>query len=327
METGARLAAYLSGDLDPEEHTAVEAQLARDPALRDRLEQVRAADRALADLPAVELPEDAQDRLHRVVGQELDTRVGDELAARRARRGLPRWVPVAAAAALVVVVGGGIAMTGGGIMSGGEDAARMAEDAPEEALGGTGEAAEDAGTGAATAAPVGPRVVDRGRTLDDGALHQLASDADVLDALGTPEVDDPVATAAGHARALGVDPDAYFDEERQRQRDTGEATEQAGTLEDEAATASRAVSPPIVSRGDVSDADRADVARCLPVLQEAASAPVVPLYAELGTDAEGAEVIAYAALAPDEDGDYRRIEVWLVDRSACSPRSFVQHDR
>ena len=324
METGARHAAYLSGDLDPGERAAVEAELARDPALRDRLDQVRAADEALADLPAVELPGDAQDRLHRVVGQELHTVLGDELAARRARRGLPRWVPVAAAAALVVVVGGGIALTGGGgTMSGSEDA-MMAEDAPEAALDGGGQATE-AGDGAASA-QVGPRVVDRGRTLDERALRQLVSDADVLDALGTPEVDDPLATAAGYARALGADPDVYFDGQ-QGQLDTGEATQQAGAPEDQTATTSRLTTPPIVSAGDVSDAERADVARCLPILQEAASAPVVPLYAELGTDADGAEVIAYAALAPDEDGDHRRIEVWLVERSSCSVRTFMQRDR
>ena len=326
METGARLAAYLSGDLDPEEHTAVEAELARDPALRDRLERIRAADRALADLPEPELPDGAQDRLHRAVERELDSLLGDELAARRARRGLSPWVPAAAAAALVVVVGGGIALTGG--MSGSEsdtDAAVMAEDAPDSPLDGAGEATESADGGAATA-QVGPRVVDRGRTLDERALRQLASDPDVLDALGPAAVDDPMTTAAGHVRALGADPDAYFDG-AQGQLEAGEASEPAGDAGEDAATTSRTTVPSIVTRGDVSDADRADVTRCLPVLQEAASSPVVPLYAELGTDADGDEVVAYAALAPDDDGDYQRVEVWLLDRSSCSVRTFMQHDR
>jgi anti-sigma factor RsiW len=121
MDTGQRLAAYLSGDLDADERTALEAELAGDPTMRAQLERIRATDRVLAGLPEAELPAGLSDRLDAALAPELDRILGDELAARRARRAMPQWLPAAgAAAALVLVVGTGIVLVGG-LGDGGED--------------------------------------------------------------------------------------------------------------------------------------------------------------------------------------------------------------
>lgn len=314
MASASRLAAYLSGDLDADEQAAVEAELAADPALRARLERIRRADAALAGLPDEALSAEAEQQLHAAVDAELDAVLGDELAARRARRTLPRWVPATAAAALVLVVGTGVVLTGQ--MGGSDESADTMAGAPEAAQddAGDGEEAADAQLGAGEgsarteAAPVGPRVVSAGRTLDAATLGQIAADPMVLEAVGGTAPDDPAATAAAHARVLGVDPADYLGEDVPEE-------DRAGS------------DPTVVSEGEVTDSDLADVARCLPVLQEDASSVVVPLYAELGEDDEGTDVLAYAALAPDDTGDYQRVEVWLVERSSCSLLRFVQHDR
>lgn len=331
METGERLAAYLSGDLDVDEHAALEAELADDPALRARLERIRRADTALAELPDEELPEGFEDRLHHAVAGELETVLGhDELAARRERRSASRWVPAAAAAALVLVVGGGVVLTGG---MGGEDSDEaatlgdMAEDTlQEEAEEGAGDGGAQADTAESAPAPVGPRVVDADRTLDDQSLAELAADPMVLDALGGRAIGDPTTTAEAYAEALGALPGEYDapdagpqDDGDDAGHDTAGAERGASSVETDGLT--------VISEGRLGEEDLADVARCLPILQDEAVAPVVPLYAELGTDADDTPVIAYAALAPDDQGDYRRVEVWLVERDSCSLLRFVQHDR
>lgn len=317
MDTGERLAAYLSGDLAPDERTALEAELAGDAGLRARLERIASTDQVLATLSNVDLPDGFEDRLHERLAPELDAVLGDELAARRARRATPRWLPaVGAAAALVVVVAGGISLTGG---LGGDDAgddSRVTADAG----GGAEEGADmaepfDTMQAPEAAATAGPLVVARDRTLTREDLTALAQDTDVLAAATSEAVlADPTAAAGDYAAALGVD----------RAFDTTEDDD--GSADDDGATAARSL-PPVAIRGEVSSQDRDAVTACLPVLFEDADAPVVPLYAELATDEDdGGDVIVFAALSPDANGDYRRIEVWMVERETCEPRLFLQSD-
>lgn len=329
MDTGERLAAYLSGDLDTDERTALEAELAGDPALRARLERIRAADTALADLPEVDLPEGFSARLRERVAPEVDAVLGDQLAARRARRGAPAWLPaLGAAAALAVVVAGGITMTGG---MGGDDSADTAEEAgPRTTADGGGDAADtmiqDEAMDAEAAPPIeGPIVTHRGRTLDLDDLQQLATDPEVQAALESGAVqDDPTGTADDYVTALRES----HTEEQTDSDDAGGAAEQDGAadLEHETTAASSAYKADLLRGEGVSDEDLEAVARCVPVLSEGAAAPVVPLYVELATDEDGDEVIVYVALAQDADEEYQRVEVWMVSRDDCEPRQFVQSD-
>lgn len=333
MDTTQRLAAYLSGDLDADERTALEAELAGDPALRDRLERIRESDDALASLGEVALPDGFEQRLDATVGGVLDEVLADELSARRARRrALPGWVPALAAAAVAVVVGGGVVLSG----LGGSDheAATTADMAGDDAVG-DGEGAQSFlsnGTGGAAgeaSAVPGPRIVTDDRELTSADLQDLAANPELIDLIaGVPVDDQPVTVARAWAAALGADVD-----------DLGALDERAGAAEDQAATESAerdadgqvalgAVSDPVVRfDGDPTEEDRRDVGRCVSQLYEDAAAPVVPLYAELATNEDGDDVIVYAALARDADGDYQRVEVWMLERDDCTLRQFVQHDR
>ena len=324
MDTGERLAAYLSGDLDPDERTALEAELAGDPALRAHLERIREADLALASLPDVELPEGFHDRLQERLAPALDTVLSDELAARRARRGAPRWVLAAsAAAAVLAVVAGGISVVTGG---GGDDATDSAGGDAGMAL--DRQATEESGMAEGMLAPsAGPVVADRGRTLGRDDLQALATDPDVQAALADgPVATDPGAVALDYATALGMPSGTA---------DLGGGTETTAPRDGEDAATDSAPRPPTAASdllldvtvlGDVSDEERATVGACLAVLYEATDQPVVPVYAELAEDTDGTPVVVYAALAPDADGDYNRLEVWMLDRDTCQVRLFVQDD-
>ncbi len=319
MDTGERLAAYLSGDLDPDERTALEAELDGDPALRAHLARLRRSDEALAALrDDVTLPDGFSDRLQQRLAPELDAVLSDELAARRARRGAPRWLLAAsAAAAVVAVVAGGIGLVSTG---GGDDAGESAGGDAGVALDG----ADDTGMAESMLAPSqGPVIVDRGRSLDRDDLQALADDPDVQAALADgPVAEDPAAVALDYAVTLGLPSDAPA----LRQDTTEDAQDGAETAAPRAPASAATTSLQVQVRGDVSDDERATVGACLAVLYEDAAAPVVPVYAELAEDTDGTPVVVYAALAPDADGEYARLEVWMVDRETCQPRLFVQSD-
>lgn len=327
MDTGERLAAYLSGDLDIDERAALEADLAGDPALRAHLERIRAADAALADLPDVALPEGFSARLRERVAPEVDAVVGDQLAARRARRSTPTWLPaLGAAAALAVVVAGGVTLAGG--VGGSDDSAAgtAVEDGPRTMAGdgdaGSAETLRQDEAVASDAAPevTGPVVADRGRSLDLNELQQLPTDPDVQAALRSSLVQESASAAAGgFTDALRGSTETEEAQQDQQRQDTADL---------ESAPAPQASRPlPGLLRGDgVSDDDLDAVAGCLSVLSDGAAAPVVPLYVELATDEDGSEVIVYVALAPDADDEYRRVEIWMVGRDDCELQQFVQSD-
>lgn len=323
METGQRLAAYLSGDLDADERTALEAELAGDAALRAQLERIRAADRALADLPELDLPTGLSDRLDASLAPELERILRDELAARRARRDMPRWLPAAgAAAALVLVVGTGIALVGGlgGLGDRGEDATMFG--APE-----TADMAEDAAPGmASNGALMGPVVTASGRTLGPDDLAALAADPGIVTPVATWLADgDPDAVSLAWRAALGGTSD--------RSTSNTDTSAPPDGQDDDGEDAERTVTeralpstlPPLSLQGQVTPDDLDDVARCLGVLFDGAAGTVIPLYAELGFDTNGIPVIVYVALSADRAGDLTVVEVWKVDRSSCELREFAQH--
>jgi len=315
MDTGQRLAAYLSGDLDADERTALEAELAGDPALRAHLERIRAADRALASLPEVDLPEGLSDRLDAALAPELERVLGDELAARRARRATPRWLPaVGAAAALALVVGTGVVLVGG--LGSGDDMTLMGE--PEAA----DMADLDSAPGiAADGAETGPVVTTSGRTVGTDDLAALAADPGLVAPVAPWLLDDdPDAVALAWRTALGGTTDRVM---------AGESPPGDADPEDDAQRSTDQVLPSTLPglnlQGDVTPDDLDDVARCIGVLFDGATGPVIPLYAELAFDADGIPVIVYVALSADRSGDLTVVEVWKVDRASCELREFAQH--
>ena len=134
MDAAERLADYLAGELDADEHAAVEAALARDPALRAGLAHLRRADAALTALSSPTPPAGFEARLQAALAPELAHQLGasrpaaagttvptpgeriaaDAAAAARARREARangvrtwRWLPafggIAASLLLLVV--------------------------------------------------------------------------------------------------------------------------------------------------------------------------------------------------------------------------------
>ncbi len=363
MEPAERLAAYLAEELSADERTALEAELARDAGLRAQLAAMRRADAALADEAATVLPDGARERLLAAVTPVLDEvfdaavpaaggRSGadatDQLATRRAAANRRSWVvglgSVAAAIAAVAVI---VPALGG---MGGADESGVAADAPAEDVAtlSTEGSADDAGAeteagGAAVddglPAPVGPTLLDSGRTLDLDAAEQLLA-AGELDAVIDQGLltDDAVALATTWLAAYGAEAsllqgvspatgDGTADTEAadtEPADDTGEAasTEDAADepMQDRAQAPSPDVSVEFGSAdlqlfGDIDDDARDDVARCLTTLSTTRGL-FVPVLAELVTF-EGEPAVAVAVVRQGVDGTLSQRELWVVDRASC----------
>lgn len=362
MDRAVRLADFLAGELDPDEQTAVEAELARDPALRADLEVMRTADDHLAMIAPVRPPSGFEERLDAAIDRELAQTLGhsrdttepaldepphepsDELAARRARTasgpGLPRWVTAvsAAAAALVVLGGAGIVFsdTLGGMDNDDEAVQTQALDTLErEALDGDAEVAPDAVADR-------PRLVGGDRLLDDQDIEALLGDPAVfgiadrdLDGDAARELAAPFAEAlgagpagaAGQSREADEGDDAASDEAANGQADDGDAA----IAEDAPDAPASEQSAPGPQRGvtelaldpDVSAADRAQVGACLELLLSD-TPDVIPTYAELIVY-DGDDAIVFGLVTEDPaTGRFTRREAWIVDRDTCEVRLFTQ---
>lgn len=306
MTDDTRLAAYLSGDLDPDERADVARRLASDPALRARADRIAATDELLSSLPDVELPEGFSNRLAERLAPELDAILGDELAAARARRfaGRDRWMLGAAAAAVAVVVGAGVILSG--TFPGGSDGdtTALSEFAPEAQREGM---VDDMAAGSSL--PV-PQIVALGRALTEQDLQDLASDGR-WDDLAAPDlgVDQAREISNAYSAALTATSDAAAEED-------GSPEKPAPADGGEFDTATSATSEQLAA-----------VAVCLPTVLDSDDQPVIPLYSELATF-QGEDVVVFTLAAPGpDDVSYRRIEVWVLTVDGCETRYFTQYDR
>ncbi len=312
MEPVDRLAAYLAGELTPEQSEHVRSSLASDPELARQLTALERADAALASLAPTAEPDGLAARLDHRLGPELaaQTSARDELAPRRrTRRPTPRWLPATAAAAVLAVAGTGV------LLLGGDD---LAEDTADTvAMERSGEPA-DAPLPEAGAGPL--VVVDENRELDAHLADALLEDPAVL-ALAARALD-PVAgqqlaaqvrdgLAGSEVAAMGEEPaaelaapDAFADDAADEFAD-----EFADELADELA--------------DVPEDPRQTLARCLEVVL-AADPAAIPAYAELARF-EGEPVVVLALVTPDAPGTaYTRSEIWVLSRDSCELRRFAQ---
>lgn len=288
MDTGERLAAYLDGALDADETAALEADLARDAGLRARLDAIRAAERALGDLGDVPVPAEFSASLRSRVGQELDVVLGDELAARRARKAAPtrNWRAIGGAAAAVVAVIAGVSVLGTGGGADDADGAPTAALEPmedEAALADEGMDATMLQPETAEAPPFQPVVVALGRTLTGSDVGQLLTE---------PVVND----AVDRARSVD-DARAFLDQYRYGPEPTADAAED-GEM-------------------DTQTVARAAASECLDAVVDAAVDLPVLAYVEFAEDETGADVVVYVTLLPDPNNDLDRVVVWLVDADTC----------
>ncbi|WP_052664979.1 anti-sigma factor family protein [Nitriliruptor alkaliphilus] len=352
MEPAERLAAFLAGELSADEHQAVEAELARDAALRAELAAIRRADEALAAEAPTALPEGARERLIATLSATFDAELGpaatgtaattgtDELATRRRAAAARRsWMVglggVAAAIAAIAVIG----PTLGGLGAG-DDAATMA--GPESAGDAAFDEADDAAP-APFAAPVGPTLRGGDRALDeDGAAALLA--AGELEALVDQDlsVEDAAALGDSWAQAFGAGTlysasPLELDGEELSELSAADDGEDAAVAESEDEDLDQRLHATTRSGGplgresaaadlqlldDVSEDDREDVGRCLDTLL-AGGGVIVPVLAELVTfQGEPAIAFVLATVAPDDT--VTRREVWVLARESCEVRYLRQ---
>lgn len=343
MHPDERLTAYADGELDTDEAAALEADLARDPALRARLTAIRDSDDALRSLPAVEPRQGFDERLRAAIDDELASRLDDPAPAPvsqlASRRRLPDWAAgLAGAAAAVALLGGigyGVLQSGwgGGDEAGDDGAGQAALDTAE------GEGADEAAGGdeETAAAASGPLVLSTGRTYDEAALTALAGES-ILDAgAGADLADDPAGVVARrYAERLGVT--GYSAEAAEQ--GAGPATETAVPTPPSTGRAGPPARDEALQAPGVSDDELGDVRRCVStVLAQGAGdtaattdAPVedpddaaIPTYAELARfDGEPVVVVGLLTRAPAGDP---RGEVWVLDRAGCQVRYFTQRQR
>lgn len=297
---GEQLSAYLAGELDADERAALEAELARDPALRARLGRVRMVGDALERLPEPVPPDGLRQRILSAAAPEIAGQRADELAERRERRARTlRPLAVAAAAAAVIGV---VGVGAGYVLGGGGDAGT--------AGGETAAMEEMAATADSLAVPqVAVEATDN--DFDSQELSRLAVNVDTTGVLPPGLTADEAVPLS--ERLLG-----------QLLRHGADDTAADGDAE-------RAAEPEADQGGGEALSDAADetspVARCLSQLVDAADGPVVPVYVELARF-EGEPAVIYALATPEPDsGEYRRIEVWAVARSDCHVLQFTQYDR
>ncbi len=307
METGERLAAYLADELDADERTALEAELARDPDLRAHLERLERTDDALRSLPPVEPPAGLADRIHRAVDEELASRPtdaatapptdGDELARRRQRRTLTPLLVAAGAAAVIALIG----VVTGSVLRSASDFEPLATDEAMEV------------TDAQPAPEVAVFATDN--DFSELELRRLAVNVDtqfVIHPETRAEEAEPLAE-----RLLG---------QLLRTEAESEAAPLAGDAADD--TAEEPAEEADADTGArVMDDPPAAVARCLPELVADSRAVLVPTYVELAAF-EGEPAIIYAFVTEEPtSGEFRRVETWAVARDDCQVLGFAQYDR
>jgi hypothetical protein len=337
-----RLAAYLAGELDADETVALEATLARDTGLRAELAAMRHADEVLAALPATELPEGFERRLHAAVGAELaaqlhasgDEATGrertparhtDELATRRERRGWS-WVPAFAGAAAAVAVLAAVVVGIGPLGGAGDDAADtvMSLEA-DDADGAEEEMAAEAlpGPGEAPTLVAGDRDLDE--ALADELLASIELQAVADQALGA-DAGRSVATSWADALRLAIPGgfEAGTTAAPSTTQDDRETADDADTDDALAGMQERAVGPVrLLAEGALDEEDGAAVTRCLDEVL-AGGVDAIPAYLELATF-DGEEVVILGLVTFDPaTGGFTRPEVWILDRVDCQVRRFSQ---
>jgi hypothetical protein len=346
-----RLAAYLAGELSADEHAAVEAALAREPAVRADLDALRRADAALATEDATALPEGARGRLLEALAPAWEETLGDPLAAagpgdelaarRRQRRPADRrsWAlglgGAAAAIAAVAVLGPVL-----GDRSGGDEATDRDAMSAEQA--GPATAFDDAATddAAGSPLPVGPTLIGSDRSLDSEGVAELLA-AGELDGVVAREltVDDARGLGQAWVLALGGEPLGRFSDMTAASRDAADESddralptpEQDAPAEEAEAAADARLATPLQEHGgpadlqllgEVSDEDLDAVGRCLTTLTTPVDV-LVPAFVEL-VRYEGEPAIAYALVGAAPDGTMTRREVWVLERADCEVRFLRQ---
>lgn len=340
MDATDRLAAYLAGELTAAERHALEAELARDDALRARLTAMQRADTALARVAAPDPPAGFDERLHRAVDIELarllDTSSTPSRgpATGRLRHDRPErppratvtplrgWAPALAgvAAAVAAVAGIGLAVTN---LAPADDVMMMAGDVERA----DDPVAERSAPDAALAPPgilgavdsPGPLIVDVGRSIDDHDLILLLEQPDLANLAWQLHEDIDVAstaerwTAILRAEIAASLHDAEGESAPATAPDAGPAD---GAVLEPGPLRVTTSSPSAMAIDDLTAIDRC--------LRELPAEPAIPVYIELATNGADRDVIVVglalvATGVSGGDGPATGLrEVRVLDRATCT---------
>lgn len=329
-DDGELLSAYLLGDLDEAQASALDERLAAEPPLAARLDATREAIEALSGLDAVSPPAGYTERLRTRLAAERaavsdsdaaraaaaaqasrpsqvaqeQTAVGDLDAARAGRA--RRWQPLAYAAAVVLVAVVGLAALAtvlGPIRSGQQDSVATLDEAAEDSADDTAElfAEPDAGDG--------DQAVPAPEASPEGAESDWAGTTDRGTRPSQPAIVDAGVVLADEAAArehfAGVGAEAFLGLEREEAEEVGRSF--AVAVRRAEPFASTGVAPAV----------------CLEQVSAEAAGPVVPAHVEAVRYA-GADAVAYVlATASLEADSVDRLELWITAPSDCGIRLFA----
>ncbi len=298
-----RIGAWLDGDLDAGEAERLERRLADEPALRARLERIRAVRERLADAEGTEVPEG-------FVGATVERATAPAEAPvvplwrRRA------WVPAAAAAAILL---GLLLATPVLLGPVGQDDALEDADAPPQ----TAEAPEAEGDVAPEAEEEAAPEEDEDDAAPEEAEDDVADDVEALEEEAAPEDDDPADHALGDLGAVASVVDLV-----ERVAEAPVVADQVG-LDREEAEALDARTMRALARGSVAG-DGAD--RCAPQARDRAqdelsAGEALTAVAVVGGAVEDQPLLAHAFVAGPENGPTQRVLVVVTEEAPdCAVR-------
>lgn len=294
-----RIGAWLDGDLDAGEAERLERRLADEPALRARVERIRAVRERLAGAEGTEVPEG-------FVGAAVERATAPAEAPvvplwrRRA------WVPAAAAAAILV----GLLLATPVLLGPlGQDEALEDADAPPQTAEAPDAEEEVAPDAEEEAAPE--------EAEDEAAPEEAEDDVEALEEEAVPEDDDPADAVLGDLGAV-----ASVEDLVERVAEAPVVADQVG-LDREEAEALDARTMRVLAQGSVAG-DAAD--RCAPQARDRAqdelsAGEALTAVAVVGGAVEDRPLLAHAFVAGPEDGPTQRVLVVVTEEAPdCAVR-------
>jgi len=347
VEPTDRLAAYLAGELTPDEQRLLEAELARDSGLRGTLDAMRRADDALSRMESPVPPEGFEDRTFAIVDAELSRILSSSPSrseAATASRDTPKrrastrdltgtpvvqpsrfrtWAPAFAgvAAGVAALAGIGLALVNLPpsddliVMAG--DVESHADSQADDARAMTESLSAPEAAGLSDGHFGGPLLVAIDRHVEDSDVIELLDRVELMEVAARAQFTTDAATTAERWRQVVLDEvggDIHaLDRPTESAPPTapGAETVEPGPLRITTATTAAFAAD-----------DLATIERCVSALGNEFD-PAIPAYVELATDVSGRPVLIMGLVLLESEKDQPsgitpvRREIRVLERDTC----------